>query len=303
MVASVLDDFVAAVGREGLNLYGVRVSRPGAADAVHFWRSDDPVCVYSGAKTFAALGVLRARDEGLLGLDDLVLDHLPAHRSSAAPGAETLTLRHLLHMQSGKGHFWFAGPDARRRAPEWLDLFFADPQKHPPGTKYFYSNACTYVLSRVVESRAGLTLRDYLVPRVFGPLGIDNPQWHTCPGGHTLGATQLHLTNEEYSRLGLLLLQNGVWDGRIVVEASSLVEMTSELVVSGGWGEPESDQGYGLHLWRCTHPGVYRADGKYGQFCVVFPREGAVVTITAHEERRPNDILRLVYRHLVPRLA
>ena len=46
--------------------------------------------------------------------------------------------------------------------------------------------ALTYVLSRVVHSVTGADLRDFLVPRLFAPLGIRNPQWLRCPPGFSL---------------------------------------------------------------------------------------------------------------------
>jgi len=303
-MSHLFDTFRLTVHEQRLGLYGLTVHRAGHPDLSHFWRSDDPVCLYSGSKTFTALGVLLARDEGRFGLDDPVLDHFPVYRDRAAPGGEAITVRHLLHMQSGKGEFWFGTTDeVRERTADWLDLFFRQPQKTAPGTAFVYSNACTYVLSRLVEQTSGQTLRDYLVPRLFTPLDIANPQWHTDPQGHSLGATALFLRNEEFARLGRLLLQKGEWEGRELVRASSVADLSADVVPSGGWGEPESDGGYGYQVWRCTHPGAYRADGMYGQFSIVFPRENAVVTVTSHEERRANDILRYVYRDLVPRLA
>jgi len=303
MKTSLLDAFRLTIQEQNLGVYGIRVHRRGQDDLVHFWRSNDKVCLYSGSKTFTALAVGLAQDEGRLGLDDPVLGFFPEYRSVASPGSEAITLRHLLHMQSGKGEFWFAGGPDRQKSGDWAELFFRDPQKDVPGTKFVYSNACTYMLSRVVGKVSGQTLRDYLVPRLFDPLDMFNPQWHSCPGGHSLGATELFLTNEEFSRLGRLMLDGGVWNGKPLVGAGYLKELCTDMVPSGGWGEAESDAGYGYQVWRCTHPGAYRADGMYGQFSIVFPAEEAVVTVTSHEERRANDILRYVYRDIVPRLG
>ena len=60
--------------------------------------------------------------------------------------------------------------------------------------------------------------------------------------------------------------------------------------------------GYGYQLWLCSYKGAYRADGMYGQFCIVFPDKDAVITVTSHEEFRANDILRAIYRDIVPYL-
>lgn len=46
----------------------------------------------------------------------------------------------------------------------------------------------------------------------------------------------------------------------------------------------------------------YRLDGMFGQFCLVLPDQDAVIAIPSHEEKNPNDILRLVWQTLAPHL-
>ena len=72
--------------------------------------------------------------------------------------------------------------------------------KSKPGTHFYYSNACTYILGRVVEKVTGKNVRDFLVPLLFEPLKIFNPQWNRCPLGHPLCATGLQLTTGELAR-------------------------------------------------------------------------------------------------------
>jgi len=281
----------------------VRVYQQGEGEVSHFWRSNDKVCVYSGAKTYTSLAIGICRDQLRLHLSDTVLSFFPEFKAIASPGSETITLKHLLQMASGKKEYWFAGDVARMHTTDYAELFFTDPMKGPAGGEFFYSNACTYMLSRVVEKVTGKTLRNFLVPLLFEPLGIPNPQWHTCPRGHTLGATELFLTNEEYSRLGRLLLGGGAWGDQRIVSEAYLLEATSEWMDTSAREEAESNTGYGYQLWRCTHPKAYRAAGLYGQFCVVFPQEKAVVTVTAHEENASHDILRLIDQDIVPLLG
>jgi CubicO group peptidase (beta-lactamase class C family) len=301
---SLLNQFRLTVQERQLGLYGIHVYQEGKGELAHFWRSDDKVCLYSGSKTFTALAVGICQDEGRLRLGDHVLDFFPEHRSQASPGSEAITIRDLLRMSAGKNTFLFTADEKRWGSEDWAALFFADPQMKPAGTDFYYANACTYMLSRVVEKVSGQLLRDYLVPRLFTPLEIYNPQWHTCPGGHTIGATELFLTNREYARLGRLFLEDGVRGGARLVSSAYLRAAVSDTIDNSGKGHDatEGSAGYGYQIWRCSHPGAYRADGMYGQFCVVFPDRRAVVTVTAHEERNANDILRAIYRDIVPAL-
>jgi CubicO group peptidase (beta-lactamase class C family) len=102
--------------------------------------------------------------DGALGLDDPVLAHLPELADTAAAGSEMITVRHLLRMTAGNGYRW-AYEDADHPGDPARE-FLAAPLVAEPGSTY---------------------LRDFLVPRLFDPLGIRNPQWLRCPLGRTYG--------------------------------------------------------------------------------------------------------------------
>ncbi len=57
------------------------------------------------------------------------------------------------------------------------------------------------------------------------------------------------------------------------------------------------DQGYGFQFWRCRH-GAYRGDGKDGQFCIVMPKQDAVIAITANTSDM-QGVLNLVWDKLL----
>ncbi|MDR1531629.1 MAG: beta-lactamase family protein [Clostridiales bacterium] len=297
MELPVFEKFTDTVQRECLGVYGVTLYREGKGSVSHFFRDDNMVHLYSGSKTYASLAVGIAEGEGRLTLEDTVLDFFPYFKDTADGDAARLTVKHLLQMRAGYRQMLFTSDvSSHGYSSDWARGFFARERANPPGVAFFYDNGCTYLLGRIIEEVSGETLRDYLVPRLFAPLGIPNPQWHFCPRGHTLGAVGLCLKNEEFSRLGRLLLQGGIWDGRRLVTDGYVTRMARDLVDTG-WDDPESAR-YGFQVWQCSLPGAFRADGKYGQFCVVLPERRAVVTITAHNEQCSNDILRAVWRDI-----
>lgn len=307
MNQSIFNEFRLTVAEQHLGVYGIRVETAAGESVSHRWRSDDEVNLYSGSKTFTSLAVGMCVDDGTLRLTDRVLDFFPEYKELASPGSEAITVRDLLHMASGKLTFWFGQPDHESlmaQKADWAELFFRVPVTKEPGTYFFYSNACSYMLGRTVEKISGKTLRDFLLPRLFVPLGIHNPQWCTCPGGHTLCATGLLLTTEQYSRLGLTLLNGGVYQNQRIVSESYLQNAVNDVISKEDPTEedPECTAGYGYQLWRCAYPGAYRADGMYGQFSIAVPDKNAVVTVTAHEEKAPYDIVRAVFRDVVPKL-
>ena len=255
--------------------------------------------VFSVSKTVTSLAVGMLEGDGALSLDDPVLAHLPELADTAAAGSESITVGHLLRMTAGNGYRW-ADEDADHPGDPARD-FLATPLVAEPGSTYHYRGANTYVLGRVVHSISGQDLRDFLVPRLFGPLGIRNPQWLRCPLGFPLGAIGLQLRTSEITRIAQLLLHEGSCDGDRLVPADYIARMTTDTTATG---RPDPDnRTYGLHAWLCARDGAWRMDGIFGQFGIVFPGQHACVSVTAHYLGPTTDILDCVWDHIGPALA
>lgn len=304
MKKSILDEFRLTVAEKRLNVYGVTVCREGEEALSHRFRADERLNIYSCSKTFASIGVGICLDEGRFQLEDRVLGFFPEYKDAAADGSEYITLRDLLHMTSGKQSVFYS-QEAQSDQADWAELFFSQPLFEKPGVYFDYNNDPTYMLGRVIEKVTGQTLRDFLVPRLFEPLEINNPQWHTCPRGHTLCATELYLTTEELSRLGILLLNKGIYNGKRIVSCDYVQHMTSDLFKTDrftGFGGEETQEGYGYQVWMCTKPGVFRAQGIYGQFIVVVPEKRAVIAVSSFELTGEPQILKAILDDIVPNL-
>lgn len=271
-----------AVDGEGLNAYGVHVA-VGEQEAQHRWRSDDRVNLYSVSKGVSALAAGIAIDAGILSLDTAAVDVLPVPR--VGPGVEAVTLRHLLTMTSGIDMAWFG-----RQEVTWPDLaheMLGRPTRGP-GEVFQYSDASTYVAMRMVGAAVG-DVRDWLLPRLFEPLGIHNPQWHRCPLGWIVGGTGLELRTEELARIGRLLRDRGTWRGQRVVSAAWVDAMHSAWVPTDSTGDLAR---YGVAAWEGPDGG-WRLDGLYGQYVYLDEERDAVVTITAHEETRAHRLVQI----------
>src|SRR6185436_4612294 len=102
---------------------------------------------------------------------------------------------------------------------KWTRAFLSAPVDFKPGTHFVYNTPGTYMLSAIVQKVTGQTVLDYLRPRLFEPLGIENPTWGMSPQGITLGGYGLSLKTEDVARFGQLYLQRGEWQGRRVLPA------------------------------------------------------------------------------------
>ena len=300
-----VDGFVQSAQDNGMQLYGVHVYRRGEEPVERRLRSDDRENLQSVSKTFVSVALGIAEAEGRLALDDPALEHFPQLRGTAAPGLDEVTLRHLLTMTSGSPCPWSA---ADRVVVSDLAMdFFATPLAHEPGSSFSYRDIGPYVAARALRAATGAGVRDYLMPRVFGPLALHNPQWHTCPLGHPVAASDLFLRTSELARFGRLLLDDGRHEGRQLVPAGFCARIAAESVDTANGPKDQEFRlapRYGLGAWCGQDDGAFMMAGRYGQLCIVSPSREAVVTITAHVDAGSarTSITTLVTEQLLNRL-
>ncbi len=276
--------------------------RHGSVVAEGWWnpyQPDVPHMLYSLSKSFTSSAIGIAVAEGLLGLDDPVLSFFPDDApANPSDHLRAMTVRHLLTMNTGHHEdtvsaVWGGTDD------NWPRMFLSLPVEHQPGTWFVYNTAATYMLSAIITQLTGEPLIDYLRPLLFEPLGIESPTWDADPRGRSLGGSGLHITTEAIARFGQLYLQKGEWAGqRILTEAWVDAATTAHSDNSNTQSNPDWMVGYGYQFWRCRH-GAYRGDGAFGQFCVVFPEQDAVLAMTSGVQNMQH-VLDLVWEHLLP---
>jgi len=285
-----IDSFVKAIEKQKLNCEGIIVLRHGEKIAEHRWIPEAPRNTFSVSKSFVSIAVGMAIDRGKLSLNSRVIDFFPECRKTAGKRLSALTLGHLLSM--ARGHKAFSRPATAADA-------LSQPLSCQPGARFIYDNGSFLLASAMFTKAMGVTARDFLLDALFRPLGIPEPEWPQSPDGHTAGASGLVLTTSSLARFGQFLLQRGKWKGRQLV-SSAWIDAAVRPQINTRLRTPDCDLGYGLGFWPCRH-GCFRADGKLGQFVIVFPQQDAVAAINANEEK-PYNILYTVWDELLPLL-
>jgi CubicO group peptidase (beta-lactamase class C family)/dienelactone hydrolase len=279
-------------------IHSVMVLRHGKVITEAWWKpeaADKPHILWSLSKSFTSTAVGLAINEGALGLEDRVIEFFPEDLPEVvSENLSRMTVRDLLMMSAGHtAEPWASGTE------HWAKRFLAQPVDHQPGSKFLYNTPATYMLSAIIQKKTGLTVRDYLMPRLFEPLGIDEPQWDQSPQGFSLGGFGLYLKTEDIAKFGQLLLDEGVWNGKQLIPSEWIQEATKAQIDNDrGTGNPDWRQGYGYQFWRCRH-NAYRGDGKDGQFCIVMPDQQMVVVMTAKTGNMQRQ-LDIVWEYLLP---
>ena len=264
----VLDRIVREVEDDGFGAHAAHVLI-GDDSVRYFWSDDVRRDVHSAAKGVCVLAVGIAQDAGLFDVDVPVVQWFPGQTFGA--GVETVTTRHLLSMQSGIDLPW-----SETLMTDWSDLAHEFLSRPTAGRDFAYSNASTYTAMRALGSVVG-DVHTWLEPRLFGPLGINAPEWGRCPHGWIEAGGGLQLTIDELARIGRLIRDDGVWRGTELVSSRWTEAMRSDWVEHDA---PPSYARYSLGAW--GGPGdAWRLHGAYGQL-VVFHGD-TVVTMTADD--------------------
>jgi CubicO group peptidase (beta-lactamase class C family) len=302
IASSAILDFIRAADAQLDSLHSVMVVRHGAVVAEGWWSPyapQYPHMMFSVSKSFTSTAVGLAIDEGLITLDDRVVELLPHDLPTEIDDRlSALTVRHLLTMTTGHAADTVNLTDDSH-GDNWARTILAQPLEFSPGTHYVYNSGATHLLSAIVQRATGERLLDYLGPRLFEPLGISDATWESSPQGVDAGGWGLSITTEQLATFGQLLLQRGQWNGSQLVPAEWIDEATAMQVdTSGTDHDLDGRQGYGYQFWRNRLAG-YRADGAFGQLCLVLPEQDAVVVLTSALPVS-QEALDLVWEHLLP---
>ena len=317
-VVAAVDAFVDAtvtrpVRPDSITLHSIMILKHGEVIFEKWFNgqtAQTPHAMHSVSKTFTATAVGLAINEGKLNLNDPVVkffpDKLPAEQSD---NLKAMTVRDLLTMTCG--HDTEPG-SLRRDSIDWVEGFLSWPVEHKPGEYYLYNSFGTYMLSAIVQKVTGEKVLDYLDTRLFQPLHIARPQWDESPQGISCGGWGLFLKTEDMAKMGQLFLQQGKWNGKQIVPAEWLKEMSSYQVPSAPSGTRFEDlekvglnkdnnewvQGYGYQMWICRH-NAFRADGFAGQYIMVFPDRDAVLVLTTSSSLY-QPYMDIIWEYLLP---
>lgn len=295
--------FVEAADKEIDQMNSFMLVRHGHVVAEGWWApydSDTPHILFSLSKSFTSTAVGLAIAEGKLSLDDQVLKFFPDDApAEPSPNLRAMRVRDLLRMNTGnQTEAPIRVEDPTKQADTWTKIFLTHPVPFKPGTHFLYNSPATYMLSAIVQKVTGMTVLDYLRPRLFEPLGFKDPTWISSPQGITAGAYGLSIRTEEIARFGQLYLQKGMWNGKQLIPTSWVNQATSIQTSNGSAPTSDWDQGYGYQFWRSRH-NSFRGDGAFGQYCMVVPELDAVVAITSGV-RDMQKVMNLVWDKLLP---
>lgn len=230
---------------------------------------DDRREVYSLSKTFCSTAIGCAVDEGLLTVDDRIIDIFPDKLPEVvSENLAKMKVRHVLSMNTGHkacvmSHM-FASDDVAK-------AFLALEVPFEPGTHFAYNTGATCLLSAIITRLTGETLYDYLSRKILFPIGIRDAVWNLCGEGVNEGGIGIQVTSDDIIKLGRLYANRGFWNGQRLLSEEWIAEASSFHSDNSMNGTPDWKCGYGYQIWLNVEDG-YRGDGAFGQLMVILPK-------------------------------
>jgi CubicO group peptidase (beta-lactamase class C family) len=196
----------------------------------------------SVSKSVTALLAGIAVGRGLLALDAPVMGFFPEYADLRTPERDRILVRHLLIMSPG-----LAWEEDQRpytdplnsivlmsRNPAPYRFVLGQPVVAPAGVQYNYSSGATALLGKIVSMAANQPLEELARTALFEPLGISAVEWRRLLNGDVAAASGLRLRPRDMAKIGQLVLDGGAWNGRQIVPAAWIAEMTAPKITGSG---------------------------------------------------------------------
>ncbi len=275
---------------------------------------DRPHQMRSLTKSVISLLAGIAVDRGLLRADEPVLGRLGyASYANPDPRKARITLAHLLGNQSGLACNDHDGASPGNEVKlyetaDWAKGVADLPVLSDPGTVGQYCSGGFLAVGRILERVTGKPLAAFAQEALLGPLGVRRADWKwnfILDPSQRNEFGQIYLRPRDMLKLGILIRQQGEWQGRHIVSASWIQKATARQ-------SRVDDSDYGLGFWHRwynvrTAAGDRRVDtvmlsGNGGQKVYLVPSLDLVVVFTGGAFNVESPVNEMMARVLLPAL-
>lgn len=272
-------NFVLSLEESGFRYHSLYIMCAGkvAAECHRYpFSAEMPHILYSISKSVTSCAVGLAIEEGYLTLDTTIAEVFPEYvPQNDAEAFSAIKVRNLLNMTSGK----FPSYMANKTKGEWIRQFAASKWYAKPGEEFKYINENPYMLCAMLRKLTGMTVTDFLMPRLWEPLGVKRPYWETDETGTESGGWGLFLTPESFAKFALMIHQRGRFGDKQIIPAAYLDEATRFQIPTGGDDE-YGREGYGYCFW-VKNDNEFLGCGVFGQICYsIRDKDLAIVTVS-----------------------
>lgn len=254
-------------------------------------------CLASATKSITSLLFGIAMDQRTVtDLDEKMFASFPEYADLGQGQKSTITLRQMLRMTSGLAWDENSYPFNDRRndlnlmffSPNPVRFMLEKPLVARPAQKFLYNSGVTNLIGEILNRKTGTPLVQFAGENLFAPLGITSYKWLTFPNAPqmALASSALYLRPRDMAKIGQMILQGGVWDGKQIVSAQWVQEsVAASVAVPINYPPRFQNTGYGYQWWRGRFTNgrteaIYAA-GYGGQYIFIMPDIDMVIVLTS----------------------
>jgi CubicO group peptidase (beta-lactamase class C family) len=294
---SVIGDLEDSIDKDGrhLALSSVIVSQDRMVFS-HYFTADETVDIRSIAKPIVCLAIGAAIERGLwlggvrVDLTTRVWPLLSKYATISDPTNmhewNKVILMDLFRITLGHDKGLMFSADVKGRDENRLvDYVVNYPVTGAVGRDFVYSNAGTFLVSSLITEYLGFGVDALVDELLFRPMGIVVDPWKRY-GKYCAACTGLRMKNQDLQRIGRLIADGGVYEGKQLVPKRWVDTMRQPHVAAPTHryvaGRAFPKWSYGLNLWICEDRNYY-CDGTDGQYMIVIPARDLVITTLGHQ--------------------
>ena len=317
-----LEDISIAVEKGSYpNLEGLIITQDGKLvyeEYFNGFKKDSLHDARSAFKSVAGILVGIAIDKGFIkNVNEKVYSFFPEYKPFENWNSmkDDITIEHLLEMKSGFDcEEWNGTKDCEAEMEtrqDWIKFCLDMPLRHKPGSHWDYTSINAMLLGAIIAKASNMTMTDFADRYLFRPLGITRYRWTKDPMGHETSAGSFHISAGDMNKIGQLVLNGGMFDGKRIVSKKWVKAMTkgrhkieefSNVRISKNKTAIPQPVYYG-YTWyneevrtKTFNYNIVFASGNGGQYIMVVKDLDMVITFTGNSynssrSKLPFDIL------------
>jgi len=316
---SKLNDWLFVNPEQGVKSEAIVITQNGKTlyEKIKVGTKDTKYILWSMSKSISSLLFGIAESKGLVNREDSIYKYFKEDIDKMGPAKvkelKQIKLKHFLQMSSGLAWNEFYDKDpfnshvVKMLYFDTLDdvakVVLKTPKRHAPGDHFHYSSGDTNVFMAVLKKVVGKDLKNNFPWKwFFDPMQMD-AIFEQDASGTFLGSSYVYLSTNDLIKLGYLIINKGMYQGKQVVPVEYIQFATS---LSESLQNPkrclkDSYMTYGAQLW-LNHPCINGDKpfkgapddmvmllGYGGQSIFIYPSKGIVAARIAKDNYRALD--------------
>ncbi|RPH34191.1 MAG: class C beta-lactamase-related serine hydrolase [Bacteroidales bacterium] len=188
-------------------------------------------------------------------LNKKIIDYFPEYADVLTGEKANITIHHLLTMTSGIAWDESTYPIGDTRnditqlfaSEDPMRFILSKPLLTSPGATFSYNSGSTNVVGAIIEKATGMGFLNFANQYLFDPLQSEGGAWSGYSNGQIHASGGLYFKARELCKIGLLFLNEGMWEDQQVITPEWITKSQERHVSSTVNFFPNS--GYGYYWW------------------------------------------------------